>query len=180
MPRLFAGLEVPAHVTQTLGGLRGGIPGARWVEPSDYHITLSFFGDIDNRTASEIDGMLSYVSRSPISLRVSGLGSFGGDKPHSVYAAVEPSRELTELQAEVERLARACGVEPEKRRFTPHVTLARLKGSSPMDVAAYLSSRGFFPAQSFTASHFVLYSSRASVGGGPYMVETSYPLRLAA
>ncbi|MGL5136258.1 MAG: RNA 2',3'-cyclic phosphodiesterase, partial [Beijerinckiaceae bacterium] len=139
-----------------------------------------FFGDIDNRTASEIDGMLSYVSRSPIAVRISGLGSFGGDKPHSVYAVVEPSRELSDLHAEVERLARACGVELDKRRFTPHVTLARLKGSSPLDVAAYLSARGFFPAQSFTASRFVLYSSKASVGGGPYMIETSYPLRWAA
>jgi 2'-5' RNA ligase len=180
MPRLFAGLEVPAHVTQTLSGLRGGIPGARWVEPADYHITLRFFGDIDNRTASEIDGMLSYVSRSPFSVRVSGLGSFGGDKPHSVHALIEPSRELGELQAEVERLARASGLDLDKRRFTPHITLARLKGSAPLEVAAYLSARGYFPAQTFTVNRFVLYSSRASVGGGPYMVETSYPLRWAA
>jgi RNA 2',3'-cyclic 3'-phosphodiesterase len=176
MPRLFAGLEVPSHVVSVLSMLRGGLPGARWVEPTDYHITLRFIGDIGNRQASEIDSLLADVSRRPLSLKVSGLGSFGGDKPHSVFAAVEPNRELTELQGEVDRLVRACGVEADKRKFQPHVTLARLKGASSFDVAEYLSLRGWFPPQTFTANRFVLYSSRDSFGGGPYMVETSYPL----
>jgi RNA 2',3'-cyclic 3'-phosphodiesterase len=176
MPRLFAGLEVPSHVVSVLSMLRGGLPGARWMEPSDYHITLRFIGDIGNRQASEIDSLLVDVSRRPLVLKVSGLGSFGGDKPHSVFATVEPNRELSELQGEVDRLVRACGVESDKRKFQPHVTLARLKGASSFDVAEYLSLRGWFPPQTFTANRFVLYSSRDSVGGGPYMVETSYPL----
>jgi 2'-5' RNA ligase len=176
MPRLFAGLEVPTHVVSVLSTLRGGLPGARWVEPTDYHVTLRFIGDIGNRQASEIDSLLADVSRGPLALRISGLGSFGGDKPHSVFATVEPNRALAELQGEVDRLVRACGVEADKRKFQPHVTLARLKGASSFDVAEYLSLRGWFPPQTFTAHRFVLYSSRDSVGGGPYMVETSYPL----
>ncbi len=176
MPRLFAGLEVPSHVTNVLSMLRGGLAGARWVEPTDYHITLRFIGDVGNRQAAEIDSLLADVSRRPVALKVSGLGSFGGDKPHSVFAAVEPSRALSELQGEVDRLVRACGVEADKRKFQPHVTLARLKGASSFDVADYLSLRGWFPPQTFTARRFVLYSSRDSVGGGPYMVEASYPL----
>jgi RNA 2',3'-cyclic 3'-phosphodiesterase len=180
MPRLFAGLEVPPHVTSVLEKLRGGLPGARWMEPSDYHITLRFIGDIGNRVAQEIDGLLADVSRRPLALRVSGLGTFGGDKPHSVFAAVEPTRELSELQSEVDRLIRACGVESDKRKFQPHVTLARLKGASSLDVANYLSLRGWFPAQTFTAERFVLYSSRVSTGGGPYIVETTYPLGVRA
>ena len=180
MPRLFAGLEIPSQVRQRLASLRGGLVGARWVEPSDYHITLRFIGDISNQTASDIDSMLADVSRGPIPIRLSGLGSFGGDKPHSVYAQVEPSRPLGELQAEVERLIRACGIAVDKRRFQPHVTLARLRGSSPQDVADYLSMRGYFPPQSFTLDRFALFSSRASFGGGPYIIETTYPLRHAA
>jgi RNA 2',3'-cyclic 3'-phosphodiesterase len=167
MPRLFAGLEVPSHVSSVLSMLRGGLPGARWAEPSDYHITLRFIGDIGNRMASEIDGLLADVNRRPIQLKVAGLGSFGGDKPHSVFA---------DLQGEVDRLVRACGVEPDRRKFQPHVTLARLKGASSLDVADYLSSRGWYPSQTFTADRFVLFSSRDSTGGGPYMVETTYPL----
>jgi 2'-5' RNA ligase len=176
MPRLFAGLEVPSQVSSVLSMLRGGLPGARWVEPSDYHITLRFIGDVGNRTASEIDSLLADISRRPLAIKVAGLGSFGGDKPHCVYADVEPTRELSDLQNEVDRLVRACGVDTDKRKFQPHVTLARLKGASSLDVAEYLSSRGWFPSQSFTAKRFVLFSARDSVGGGPYVVETSYPL----
>jgi RNA 2',3'-cyclic 3'-phosphodiesterase len=176
MPRLFAGLEVPSHVSSILSMLRGGLPGARWAAPSDYHITLRFIGDIGNRTALEIDSLLADVSRGPLTLKVTGLGSFGGDKPHSVYAAVEPTRELSDLQSEVDRLVRACGVEADKRKFQAHVTLARLRNASSLDVAEYLSSRGWFPSQTFTAHRFALFSCRVAVGGGPYMVETTYPL----
>jgi RNA 2',3'-cyclic 3'-phosphodiesterase len=91
---------------------------------------------------------------------------------------MEPSRQLLELQGEIERLVRACGVEPERRKFQPHVTLARLRGASSLDVADYLSSRGWFPAQTFEADRFALFSSRASTGGGPYIVETTYPLEV--
>ena len=70
------------------------------------------------------------------------------------------------------------GLEPEGRKFTPHVTLARLRESSSQQVAEYLSARGYFRTSSFRVSRFVLFSSRASVGGGPYVVEASYPLNL--
>jgi RNA 2',3'-cyclic 3'-phosphodiesterase len=176
MPRLFAGLEVPSQVKGVLAALRGGLPGARWIEPSDYHITLRFIGDIGNRTARDIDGLLADMNRRQLTLRIAGLGSYGGDKPHSVFAAVEPTRELCELQAEVDRLVRACGVAADKRKFQPHVTLARLKGASSFDVADYLTSRGWFPAQGYKADRFALFSSRDSVGGGPYLIETTYPL----
>jgi RNA 2',3'-cyclic 3'-phosphodiesterase len=176
MPRLFAGLELPSHVVSVLSMLRGGLHGARWIEPSDYHITLRFIGDIGYRQAQDIDSLLAEVSRRPIPLKISGLGSFGGDKPHSVYAVVEPSRALAELQNEVDRLVRASGTPFDKRRFQPHVTLARLKGASSLDVADYLASCGWVPPQTFTADRFVLYSARASTGGGPYIVETCYAL----
>ncbi len=180
MPRLFAGLEIPPHAGQVLCGLQAGLYGARWIDPSDFHITLRFIGDIGDRMADDIDSLLADVSRSPISLRLTGLGCFGGDKPSSIHACVEPSRALSDLQSEVERLIRACGVGLDRRKFQPHVTLARLKHVSPLDVAHYLSERGYFPPQSFTVSRFVLFSARAGVGGGPYRVETTYPLRRAA
>jgi len=93
-----------------------------------------------------------------------------------VVACVAPTRPLMELQAEHERLMRRFGLEPEGRKFIPHVTLARLRDASSRDVADYLSVRGYFPAKRFVASRFVLFSSRASVGGGPYVVEDSYGL----
>jgi 2'-5' RNA ligase len=80
------------------------------------------------------------------------------------------------VQAEQERLMQRIGLEPEGRKYIPHVTLARLRESSSTQVAAYLAARGYFRTSSFKVSRFVLFSSRASVGGGPYVVEASYPL----
>jgi 2'-5' RNA ligase len=83
---------------------------------------------------------------------------------------------LVELQAEQERMMQRIGLEPEGRKFTPHVTLARLRDSSSRDVADYLATRPLFRSMSFPVGRFVLFSSRASSGGGPYIVEAVYPL----
>ncbi|MCP3461927.1 MULTISPECIES: RNA 2',3'-cyclic phosphodiesterase [unclassified Bradyrhizobium] len=176
MPRLFTGLEIPAEVGQTLSNLRGGLPGARWIDPENYHVTLRFIGDIDGASANEIASLLFRVNRKPFEVKVQGLTSFGGRKPRAVVAAIEPSRPLIELQAELERMMQRIGLDPEGRKFIPHVTLARLHDASDQDVADYLSLRGYFPSKVFTAERFVLFSSRASTGGGPYVVEDSYDL----
>jgi RNA 2',3'-cyclic 3'-phosphodiesterase len=176
MPRLFTGLEIPADVGQTLSSLRGGLPGARWIDPENYHVTLRFIGDIDGVSANEIASLLFRVNRKPFEVAVQGLSSFGGKKPRAVVANITPSRPLIELQAELERMMQRIGLHPEGRKFTPHITLARLHDTSTQDVADYLSVWGYFPAKIFTASRFVLFSSRASVGGGPYVVEDSYAL----
>jgi 2'-5' RNA ligase len=176
MPRLFAGLEIPPDIGQALSSLRGGLPGARWIDPANYHVTLRFIGDIDERTAHEIASALALVRRRPVDVTVRELSSFGGRKPRAVVALVAPSQALLDLQAEIERQVRRAGIEPEGRKFTPHVTLARLREATSRDVADYLAVRGYFPAQIFTASRFVLFSSRASVGGGPYVVEDTYAL----
>jgi 2'-5' RNA ligase len=176
MPRLFAGLEIPEEVGQTLSMLRGGLPGARWIDPEDYHVTLRFIGDIDVVSANEIASLLFRVNRKPFEVTVQGLQSFGGKKPRAVVASVLPSRPLIELQAELERLMQRLGLDPEGRKFTPHITLARLRDATNQDVADYLSMRGYFPTKIFTAQRFVLFSARASTGGGPYVVEDSYAL----
>jgi len=176
MPRLFTGLEVPREIGQSLAMLRGGLPGARWIDPDNYHITLRFIGDIDDRLAHDIALLLDGVKRRPFDVRFEELAAFGGRKPRAVYAAVDPVSPLVELQAEHERLMQRLGLEPEGRRYTPHVTLARLRDASSRDVADYLSTRGPLFGSSFRASRFVLFSARASTGGGPYVIEADYPL----
>ncbi|ARP98942.1 RNA 2',3'-cyclic phosphodiesterase [Pseudorhodoplanes sinuspersici] len=177
MPRLFTAIEIPADVAQMLTFLRGGLPGARWIDAENYHLTLRFIGDIDVTFAQDVASMLDRVSRSPFELRLEGVSSFGGKKPRAVVANVAPSSSLMELQAEHERMMQRVGLEPEGRKYTPHVTLARLRDSSSRQVADYLSERGSFRSAPFRVERFVLYSSRASVGGGPYVVEEAYPLQ---
>jgi len=176
MPRLFTGIEVPEEAGERLAELRGGLPGARWIDPIDYHVTLRFIGDVDRTVAREVDDILSDMMRRPLEIVIDALGSFGGARPRSLFARVEPTPELVELQADQERRIRKAGLPPERRKFTPHVTLARLGNSSPLDLADYFSVRGAFRPLRFTADRIVLYSSRDSIGGGPYMIEAAYPL----
>jgi RNA 2',3'-cyclic 3'-phosphodiesterase len=176
MPRLFTGLEIPSEIVQELSAIRGGLPGARWIEPENYHVTLRFIGDVDDAVAREVGSVLAQVRRSAFEIPLDGLRAFGGRKPRAVVALVPTSRPLMELQAEHERLMQRVGLEPEGRKYTPHVTLARLRDSSNRQVADYLATRSPFRTPPFPVPRFVLYSARASVGGGPYVVEAAYPL----
>ena len=115
MPRLFTGLEIPSDVGQSLSVLRGGLPGARWIDPENYHVTLRFIGDVDDVTAHEVASMLGRVRREPFELRVEDLKSFGGRKPRAIVATLGAVQALMELQAEHERLMQRVGLEPEGR-----------------------------------------------------------------
>ena len=176
MPRLFMALELPADIVFSLSLLRGGLPAARWIDQENYHVTLRFIGNVDDRTADDIAESLDQVSRPGFAMELNGLGSFGSRRPRSVWAGVTLTRELSDLQAELERRIQRIGLEPERRKFAPHVTLARLRGTSEADVAAYLALRGSFRSPPFPVGRFVLLSSKASRGGGPYVVEEAYPL----
>ena len=123
MPRLFTGLEIPADIGMRLSLLSGGLRNARWIERGDYHITLRFIGDIEDRLADEVADALGRIHRDPIEIRLGGLDAFGKDKPHSIFARVEPTPELAELQAEQERIIQRLGLPAERRKFTPHMTL---------------------------------------------------------
>ena len=175
MPRLFTALEIPADVGESLARLRGGLFGARWIDVENYHLTLRFIGDVDDRVARDVEHSLHTIRRAAPVVTLGELSAFGGDKPRAIIAKARPDPALVELQADHERLMRRLGAPPEVRKFAPHVTLARLRGASPMAVADYLSARGYFPSLKFSPTRFVLYSSRNSVGGGPYVVESAYP-----
>ncbi len=176
MPRLFTALEVPHTAAMSLSLLRGGLPGARWMDAENYHITLRFIGDVEGHIADEFANALDRIDRPAFNLELSGVGQFGGKKPHSIWAGVTPKPELTQLQAEIERICQRLHLPADPRKFTPHVTLARLRNSQVGDVAHYLSSRGNFSTLPFKVGRFVLMSSRDSVGGGPYVIEESWPL----
>ena len=177
MPRLFTGLEIPADVGFALSLKRGGLTGARWIDPENYHITLRFIGDVDGHVADDVVDSLDRLSNSlQFPIRLTHLGSFGGDKPRALYAGVEPSEALSRLQAAQERMLQKAGLPPEGRKFVPHVSLARLRGTSAEELARFMAEAARFEPLSFVPVRFVLFSSRDSVGGGPYLVEQGYPL----
>jgi RNA 2',3'-cyclic 3'-phosphodiesterase len=180
LPRLFTGLEVPYDVQLALSLKRGGLLGSRWIDPENYHITLCFIGDVDNHVADEVSYELDRAAHfDSFRIRLSHLGTFGGDKPRALYAGVENNEALQRLQATHERILRRVGQAPDARKFVPHVSLARLRGASAIEVADFIHHMGQFTPLEFTVKRFVLFSSKNSVGGGPYLVEQSYSLAAA-
>jgi 2'-5' RNA ligase len=176
MQRLFSGIEIPISVAQRLTLVRAGLSGARWIDPANYHLTLRFLGCVDGVTARDFTQGLANIVAAPFELRLDGLGSFGGHKPRQIFASIAPSDALESLQRAHERAARAAGLPPEPRNYRPHVTIARLRRSSSEAVAIYLERQSGFSIEPFKVSRFAVFSSRASVGGGPYVVETAYAL----
>jgi RNA 2',3'-cyclic 3'-phosphodiesterase len=176
MPRLFSAIEIPRRIAERLTTLRSGLSGARWIDPENYHLTLRFIGDVDGATARDFTNALGEIDLPPFDLKLNGLGSFGGKKPRNLFVEIEPSPALDALQRATERAARKAGLPPEGRNFKPHVTLARLRGARPDTVATYLERQGGVRAEPFTVNRFVLFSSRDSVGGGPYVIEAAYEL----
>lgn len=178
MPRLFTGIEIPAEQREELYRLRMPLPGGgKWAAPENYHLTLRFAGDIEKSQAAELVDRLAGISMNAFEIRLAGVGAFGGNDPHAIWAGVEPSPELEALARANERAARAAGLPPESRAFKPHVTLARIRYASPDAVARILGRLGAFRSQPLFVGRFVLFSARPKVGGGPYAVEEVFPLR---
>jgi RNA 2',3'-cyclic 3'-phosphodiesterase len=176
MPRLFSGIELPDSIREDLSDLNLPLPGTRWIDMDDLHLTLRFVGDIDNRTASEFADSLAGIEVSAFPMRLVGLGTFGGRDPRIIWVGVEAGEELERLARANERAARAAGLEPPVRAFKPHVTLARLKHAQPERLARFLQKHGGFRSEPFYVTHFTLFSSKPHTGGGPYIVEETFPL----
>lgn len=177
MPCLFTALDVPDDIRDELYRLHQPLPGARWIDPQNYHITLRFAGDIDNTHAREFIENLARIEIDAFELRITGLGAFGGNTPRSIWAGVESNETLNALARAHEKAARAAGLPIEKRPFKPHVTLARLNGTSVDNVAKFLNRYSGYRSEPFFVGEALLMSSRPSVGGGPYAIEDHFPLR---
>lgn len=177
MPRLFTGLHIPGDVSLDLQIMQGGIPGARWMEPSNYHLTIRFVGDIDQGLARELVHALDTVSFKPFRLRLKGVGVFGGNKPHSLFAGVEENAELRRLHDVHDRLCQTLGLHAEGRKFVPHVTLARLKDAEPRALQRWVEVHSLYSTPVFDVNAFTLFSSRPLKGGGPYAAEATYEAR---
>lgn len=175
MPRLFAGLELPSLVRQRLALVSAPLPGARWIDAADLHLTLRFAGDVDPPTARELIRELGEAHMPGFELQIVGLGVFGGRDPRALWAGVRRSEPLERLQRGCERACRNVGLPPEPRNFEPHITLARLKGSRPDAVARFLADRGGLALAPFRVTRFVLFNSRPGSGGGPYGITAAYP-----
>jgi 2'-5' RNA ligase len=177
MIRLFAALPIPSEIAQGLARRQEGLPGARWSQAEALHLTLRFFGELNETTAQDLDEALMEVDGAAFDLELAGVGAFGeGQDVRSVWAGVTPSASLTQLAKRCETAARHCGLKPETRAFRPHVTLAYLKRTPAHKVAAWIADHNLLHSPRWRASGFGLYSSWRSEDGSRYELERAYPL----
>ena len=170
---------MPPHVTDALTALQFGVEGARWRPPENFHLTLAFIGETDRHGFNDALDALSGVTAPAFDVRLSGAGFFGDRRPRALWAGAEASPALSHLQGKVETALRRKGFDLDGRKFTPHVTLAYLKGAAREDAAAYCAANGLFSTPAFPVEAFHLYSSRLGGEASIYHIEASYSLSLS-
>ncbi|MEP4378328.1 MAG: RNA 2',3'-cyclic phosphodiesterase [Alphaproteobacteria bacterium] len=177
MIRLFVGIGLPDSLGERLTGLRGQIPGARWVPVENLHITLRFVGEVDEDRAVDLNTILARLDEPVLDVALGGVGHFESrGLVRSLWAGVDRTPALHHLQARVETACQRVGLTPESRKFHPHVTLARCRDTRTARIAGYLADHGGFRAPAFPVRSFALYSSTLGRGGAVYTREVDYPL----
>ncbi len=175
--RLFIAIPLPGPVRQRLAGLGAGLPGARWVEARNMHVTLRFIGEVDGAGGEDIGAALAAVRCPGFEMSLGALDCFKrGRWVHSVWAGVEKSEALAHLHKKVESAIVRAGFEANRRKFKPHVTLARLKRTPAAKVGLFLEACGDFCAGPFAVEHFTLFRSYLNPGGAQYEALADYPL----
>ncbi len=177
MLRLFVAIDPPEPVRLRLAALCNGVPGARWVKPEQFHLTLRFIGEVDNEAFADIADGLGEVHADRFSLRFGGVGHFPPrGAPKVLWAGVEDGAPATSLHDAIEEQLKRLGLEPDGRKFAPHLTLARLRNAPLGRVRDYLAEHARFTSEGFAVAEFHLYSSRLGGAGAVHRIEASYEL----
>ena len=176
-PPLFIAVTVPCTIAARLAALGGGIPGGRQVPAENMHITLRYLGEIDTALADEICEGLATVSHAPFTLKVSGVGFFGKKRdPRLLYAGVSPHDDLVMLHHKVEGLLLQLRVPSRERKYHPHITLARLKNSSPHRIGDFVAANNLIESPPFVIRSFGLHESHRRSDGSHYRMIREYAL----
>jgi 2'-5' RNA ligase len=177
MLRLFVGIGFPPELKLRLSLLCSGVPGARWVDPGNFHLTLRFIGEIAEDAAADVDDALARLRARRFLLQLAGTGVFGsGDRPRSLWVGAERSAELVALRDKIEQALIRAGLPPELRKFAPHVTLARLHHPAPEKLGEFLAAHAGFRAEPLAVDGFSLIASFQTKSGSVYEDQADYPL----
>lgn len=177
MHRLFVGIRPPAAIRASLIATMSGAEGARWQEDEQLHITLRYIGEVERPVAEDVAAMLGQVRGPSFDLTVAGVGLFdrGSRHPTALWAGVRPHDAVTELHQKVDRAVVLAGLEPERRAYLPHITLARI-GARGAVVEPWLAAHAGLASESFAVNHFLLFESHLGREGARYEVVARYRL----
>jgi len=174
--RVFVAIDLPAPVIDALERLCTGLPGARWTDPQQYHLTLRFIGEVDGLVLRELDQGLAEIAFEPFTIGLEGIGHFPPrGAPKVLWAGVSPRVPVDRLRKAVDRVVHAASVQPERRKFSPHVTMARFPGGAPIGrLQQFLAGHALYRSEPFTVDRFHLYSSQLHPDGALHTLEATY------
>ncbi|WP_375606141.1 RNA 2',3'-cyclic phosphodiesterase [Bartonella sp. AC142YNZD] len=178
MDRLFSALQIPQQTTKALISLQNGLPKAQWINPQNFHVTLSFFGEVESSLEDEIMHTFNTIELPSFTLQIKGFEVFSSENvPHSLVVCIEPCEKLTLLHEKMQYIRNKLELKPDERLFIPHITLARIFDINLKDLSSYLSSRDDFSLPPFEVDHFVLLLSASPLNKTPYIVKGSWALQ---
>ena len=176
MHRLFVAIRPPEPVRDLLIDAMDDSADFRWQDEEQLHLTLRFVGEVERPLAEDLAAALGTLRAEAFALRVASLGRFEQRNGGALWAAVEPKPPVAALASKVERLCQSVGLEPERRAFHPHITLARWKGRRTREVRDFLDRRRGLVSEAFAVEEFILFESRLSRHGAHYQEVARYPL----
>ncbi len=180
--RLFTAIDIPPEIIATVAQLIERLrPSARihWSPPDNLHVTTKFIGEWPAERLEELKGVLAGLpAPGPIGIAIRQVGFF--PNPHSprvFWAGIQAGPELASLAQATDRALAGLGIEPEKRAFSPHLTLARVREPVPLvQLRQAIAGLDTVDFGNFTASSFFLYQSQLRPGGSVYTKLSEFPL----
>jgi 2'-5' RNA ligase len=174
--RLFVAIPLPDEGIESLTSIFHGIPNAKWKNEDQLHLTLQFIGEVDQRSYDHIRGALANIHFPSFPLEIHGIGHFASKKvPKILWAGVKSNDSLLDLQKEISKSLKHFP-SPDKKKFIPHITLAKLRNVNELSLAQYFQSNSLFNFGPFPITEFNLYSSILTSEKAIYHVEESYEL----
>jgi 2'-5' RNA ligase len=176
MHRLFVAIRPPEPIRDVLIDAMDDSADFRWQDDEQLHLTLRFIGEVERPLAEDIAAALERVRSTPFTIRIKGVGRFEARNAGALWAGVEPKDPFAALAAKVERTCQGVGLEPERRSFHPHITLARWKGRRTREAEDFLKRRQGLVSDPFEVAEFALFESRLSRHGAHYEAVANYQL----
>ena len=166
--RLFTAIRPPASIRNCLSDTMSGIPGARWQEDDQLHLTLTFLGDVGLHAIEDLLPALDAVRVAPFELTIRGVGHFERKgAPSAVWAGLARNEPLVTLQKRVVAACRRADCPPDGKTFRPHITLARLSRGAGL-IGGWLAQHALLSSEPWTVESFSLYQSHLRPGGSQY------------
>lgn len=177
MHRLFVAIRPPRPIRERLLDLMGGISGARWQSDDQLHITLRFIGEVEAHVADDVAAALGAVHHPSFEIALDGVGTFGRrGQAEIVWAGLSPHAPLKTLHNKVDQACVRAGLEPDRRAYHPHITLARLSRGGAGPIGGFLESAGGLSSPPFRVDTFALFESTLTPEGAVYSPVERFPL----